>query len=363
VADDDAFKVKTQDIWFMTEEELASTKDYEKYEDVLRLHCTPAPTSSDALVEEGYRAMEPWAGIMTHMPGSFKDRSKDKYFEFWAKTQDRGKLHIDFGVIGEDLAINGGMPNGVENSEDSTRLYERKEELDIGLDKLSDSLEFLLVPDMLTGQFDTLAFNDQRLNPDNAADRTKDPGRDNWKEYRNGSATDIERRRFTNGLDGDGNRTLNSEDINLDGTWVSSRNERYYRAVIDFGEIIDSALGDTTAYNFVGDSVAARNFLVKESNSAHKGWMLFRIPLHDNPRLQASANAQGVMPSLLDIQGVRLYWADFDSTRYEAEHRLALTSMQFVGNQWQEVPMATTGPDSGVYKIEVSTVNRDDDTL
>ncbi|MBD3239660.1 MAG: cell surface protein SprA, partial [Chitinivibrionales bacterium] len=326
----------------------AGMSDQEKNtrEHILRLHCTPAP--ADSALRRNF--VKPWAGIMTNIPGSFADRSEDKYLELYVRNQGGGVLHIDFGVIGEDLCRSGGPPNGDPDTEDSTLLYEPNAATDLGLDMLADESEFYLIPDLDSLKWDTLRYGNASLL------RPEDPAGDNWKKY---STDKLDNREWVNGLQGNGG-VPDAEDINLDTRTVSTSKERYFRATVDFEAL--SALMER--YNWDVSSVPrdslARHYVAQDGNVlASSKWVKLRIPLADSTI--ESVSAGGTAPSLGKIEAVRLFWTDFDSSKYHTEQQMLFTGIQFVGNQWQELPTLTADSSEGEIKIEASAVNNKDD--
>ncbi|MBD3391965.1 MAG: hypothetical protein GF418_07845, partial [Chitinivibrionales bacterium] len=164
--------------------ELQDTTDLleNRYARTLRLVCRPAPPDSllgpgGQPIQQGYR--QPWAGIMTHLPGTLSDREEDRYLELWIKNTGGGELHIDMGDISEDLPLQGGPPNNAPNFENpSLDPIERDPTLDRGLDTLVDTAEYYLVPNATASDWDTLYYGDPALGP-----FTLDPSRDNFARY------------------------------------------------------------------------------------------------------------------------------------------------------------------------------------
>jgi len=339
------YRVERNSIWLPDPDERV-TSSQERFARVLRFHTTPAP--SGAL---GGQYVNPWAGIMTFVPASFKNREKDKYFEFVAKNIGGGRLYIDMGVISEDIAIGGAPPDNQTNTEDSTYIYDYRRELDLGLDKLPDASESYRVPDLAAGRFvdlDTSLYPYSQTDPNHLLDRG-DPGRDNWREY---TTQKLDNFRFVNGLQGD--QRLTSEDINLDNSNVNIYMERFFRFVIDFDSL-----------RIIGYDPAGRQhtwFLDTSANlSDTGGFHRFRIPLQSGARVD-TVKSGAINPSWRDIQAIRLWWSDFDPADRSREKQLLLSQIQFVANQWLEIPRA--GADStqpAQVKIEASVINTEED--
>ncbi len=342
--DNDPYTVRREDVFDttgMTEDERGTR------EHVLRLHCVPAP--ADTALQRNY--VEPWAGIMTNVPGSFADRSEDKYLELLVNNEGGGQLHIDFGVIAEDLSLQGGAPNGSEDTEDSTRIYEPNAAFDLGLDRLDDADEYYLVPDLESLTWDTLRHGDSLLLD------SLDPSGDNWKKY---TTKQLQNRAWTNGLQGNGG-TPNSEDINLDTRMVRTEQERYFRFTVDLSALNDMMAGYGWDVSDVPRDSLAKYSIAGDANvRPGKKWVKLRIPLQDTS-VQLIPNASGTMPSLKQVESVRFFWTDFDSSVYRSLNKLVLTGIQFVGNQWQVLRTMDEDSVLSEAKIEASAVNNKED--
>jgi hypothetical protein len=294
---------------------------------------------------------------MTSVPASFADRQEDKYLELWARDSGGGRLTVDFGVLSEDLSLDGGPPNGKENTEDTKGNNEPDARLDLGLDTLPDHDEVLRVPDTATGQWVTL--DSAALADSGYPGRAKDPALDNWAKY---DRDNLENRDRYTRLQGNGG-VLNSEDYSQDG-FVSADHERGFRAVIDFDSMHAALSRHNGDVEQLSDSEAARLFVQKGTNrNPRTGWYLFRVPIHaDSTLLKTVQAARAPAPTLREIKTVRLVWSGWkeDST-LAAEKQLLLTDIQFVGNQWQEVPRRSA--DSTLpAKIQALSINNIDDT-
>jgi cell surface protein SprA len=313
----------------------------------LRLVCRPVP--QDTLFDaQGLplknRYVNPWAGIMTYFPGSLSDRDQDRYLEVWMKIPaklERGRVHFDFGDISEDLALNGGPPNGAMNYE-SVDINKTDTSLDRGLDTLADEDEFYVVPDTEAMAWDT-------LDSSNLGQFVSDPSRDNWarydddEKYRNNKA-------MVNGTEND--LYLTTEDINRNG-W--SDKEKIFRATIDM-----------SVFNTYGNNPPPEEcpYFDPNSNAAAPDtqgnvWRRFRIPLRENK--EASPHFDTITPSASDS----VKWSDIkfmriwiDSMGNAAEGfpdsvTIEFAAIDFVGNQWQPRPTGDTiKMDAGVLNTE-----------
>jgi len=326
--EDHQYRVKIRDIKDLAT--TVATTNADDYESVLRLHCVPSPAPS-----YNHRYYNTWAGIM--VPVNLKDKTEEQYFEFIVSAsggfQGKGKLLIQMGTMREDISVNGGPPNKVEDTEDPTLINNPDKvdsKRDNGLDTIGvDSLEYYLIPG-LKQQWDTLHYG----NPLLGADR-EDPGRDNFKKYYDKDG-DINNRRYSNRRQGDSK--LTSEDINYDYIVYTHKNESYFQYTID--------LSDGNA------PIIDKNANVKYEN----GWRKYRIPLKEVIKDYNIRDSLG-NPSWKNIEMVRLIWTGFDSSALNVEHQLVFSDMQFVGSQW--LPMY----DTIGTKIEASAINNREDNF
>jgi len=328
VEEDKTHMVRKTNVWVNdNEKRQAGEIDYQY---MLRLHCTPAPD----FAPERYK--NTWAGIMYPLSSSFADKTKERYFEFLFKDlserglEGKGKLLIQFGEMREDVSLDGGPPNGMENREDTSAIWTDRidSKLDLGWDRLHDTLEYYLVPNIDGTGWDTLKYGDPRLGPDSL-----DPAKDNYKDY---DRDLLQNYRYACRTQGD-NR-LTGEDINYDGVVQTRIKERYFQYEID--------LGDTDLHDAILDKDAR---LVPGS-----GWKKFRIPLKEVIPGYEHIRTEKNNPSWTRITMVRIIWTGFDPQNLTREHQLALAEMQFVGNQW-------SAQDSVVSKIEATSINNDED--
>ncbi len=346
-------RTKREEIWELTEED---EENNNLYISTLRLINRPLPTDSSLLANvtdaSGKILINPWTGIMTSLPPSFKDRRKDRYLEFYVKNKSKsGVLYIDMGVLSEDLALHGGPPNDSSNYERMNKLEGEKDtKYDLGLDKLPDTLEYYVYPNLTSDSlfWDTLWYGDERLGGENleTADFIKDPSRDNWRRY-NTEEKNFKNKQYVNGTQND--NYLTSEDINNDGF---KNIERYFRVKIDLRDFKNSMFLDTVKTRSIydnGDSTTAGQIEKKS------GWMYIRIPLNAvNDTIYEKVNN----PNWKNIEFVRFLWKDLGShNKMKAVDSLEFAEIKFTGNQWLQVP---TG-DSARVKIDVSVLNTIDD--
>jgi hypothetical protein len=203
--------------------------------------------------------------------------------------------------------------------------------LDVGWDhKRFDSSEVRVIPGSIPKSWDTLRYRDPLLGPDSL-----DPGKDNWRNYVNeveGNPSDY---RYACRKQGD--RKVNSEDINYDGSAQTGIVEQYFQFSIDLSDSA-SPLIDTT---------------VKYANP--KAWRKYRIPLHEVVKGYERMLDTIGEPDWAKITTVRLIWTDFPETELSKEKQLILYGMEFAGNQWMEIV------DSSRVKIRSSVVGTRED--
>ena len=270
--------------------------------------------------------VEPWAGISHGFSSGLMNRSEDRYFEFWIRTGNaRGTLTIDFGEVGENLSLDGGVPTGRPSFESYSGTVSA--ETDLGIDGFRDDQEYWLYPRFENGRmvWDTLRYGDSRL-----GEWQSDPARDNWALY---DRDNLENRKFANGTQG--NRSVNprpdSEDIDGDGrVTMEWRDANYFRYTIDLNALRNNS------------SPFRNNSLTPFDRSS--GWIHVRIPIGDAPESQIdSLRRIGVyeefthnsrIPDWSRIRHVRMLWSgmenrgNLDSLEFEG--------IQFVGNVWRE---------------------------
>ena len=328
----------------------AAATSADKYEPVFNFTCQPAPNnqlSSDSV----HTFIHPWAGIVYPIPSSSVNRTRDKYFEFWAKG-DGGRLYIDMGNLNEDLCSSGGPPSGGLDNEDTASLGVYDSSEDKGLDLLPDAKEYYLIPNIQTHSWDTLHYDDLRLNDNHEPNRSKDPSRDNYKTYTYESSY-RNNYPFCNGTEKSGD-PLNTEDLNGDGL---IRTDNYFRRYIDF----DSVAQYRSATNTNDSLFKIRNYIVPDNISnaqADSGWHLYRIPINDSTI--AGLETVGT-PRWGQIKYIRLFWTNFENKKTRLNH-IQFARMNLVRNEWQEVPQRViTGTDTAqIIKLDVSSINSED---
>ena len=80
-----------------------------------------------------------WAGLMHPLSGGYVDQTRSRFIELWVNG-NRGELHVDLGVISEDVNGDGRLDTEDDRSDGfGNNLLEPEE--DIGLDGLRDEDE------------------------------------------------------------------------------------------------------------------------------------------------------------------------------------------------------------------------------
>jgi hypothetical protein len=330
-----------------------STTDQKYEQDMLNLEVLPAPnknpvylvpgsTSIDVIKanpladDSAHQFLHPWAGIMYPFPVSTIDRTKDKYFEFWARG-DGGRLYIDMGELSEDICFDGGTPDGRLHDEDTAHLgvYDSLE--DVGLDDLRDKDEYYQVPNLAALKWDTLRYGCDSL------PYPTDPAHDKFQTY--GDATDYRYNfPFNNGTEKDA--VLTSKDLNGDGLSTGA-NENYFRRFIDFDSL------SNPGFMAVNDS----NYMIPDNisgaNAAH-GWHLYRVPLNDT--IKGLYDHLG-SPRWDRIKHIRLLWTNFDEAHKKKLNKMQFAGMQVVRNEWQEQPAISSDSTQRIIKMESSSIN------
>ncbi|MFA6909826.1 MAG: hypothetical protein WCQ59_01720 [Candidatus Cloacimonadaceae bacterium] len=213
--------------------------------------------------------VQSWSGIMKYL-GNQLDFTQKKYIELLVKVDNYDSINrpdailtIDLGDINEDFYTEYGDQSDY-NSEDANRDGVLTLDEDLGLDGV------------LHGE--------PGHDPFDLADNSMDA---------NGDYPQI------NGSEG--NRVLDSEDIDNDG--VLDTLDRYFSYSI--------SLADTTGQN-------------------HDGWVLYRIPISDPEYYTIVNNQAGAGPTLKKISYARM-WVQCDTPV-----RVLVADASLVGNKWQD---------------------------
>lgn len=277
-----------------------------------------------------------WAGLMHPLAGGYVDQTRSRFIELWVNG-NRGELHVDLGVISEDVNDDGRLDTEDDRSDGfGNNLLEPEE--DIGLDGLRDEDE--------TG-FDAVT------NPD--------PHGDNFAfEGTQGGNVPVDQVDYSringpedNASDPDQNRRPDTEDLDYSG-FLDVQND-FFKFVVnlspDHEDTMFVAGGDRERSNWENPD----------------SWRLYRIPLDTglsgaepagpdptgpNPpegdaggrgSVDAETMAGGSstsnraydgsvgMPRFDLIETVRLW-----ITKVNEPVKMRIASINIVGNQWQE---------------------------
>ncbi len=324
IAHDDIHRVTRQSMW---QDDPDAPNRGREYVNVMRLHATPAHPEP----QYTQRFQNAYAAIMAPFHSTAMDLSKAEYLEILVKPEQRtsgkGNLILQIGQMKEDQVRMGGPPNQQADAEDPRRRGDYREELDLGLNGLPDSLEYYLMPNADQTGWDTLWYGDPLLRD------SEDPAGDNWREYSNqNTKTNY---RYVNGTQN--NFRMDSEDLLNNGEVRIFEDERYYSYTIDLDEADNPFIVDSTTIT------------LKEGS----GWRLYRIPIKDViPGVRDSVNN----PSWRNVDMVRLVWSDFGERNLTRENQLVIGKIEFVGSEW-EIEPAYLEDSTEVKKIEPSIIN------
>ncbi|UCC43334.1 MAG: cell surface protein SprA, partial [Candidatus Zixiibacteriota bacterium] len=272
-----------------------------------------------------------WAGIMRYF-GSAVDSKRAQLFEIRLRPgqNTRAKIHLDFGVINED--VNG---NGLADTEDRNGNNVVDVEGDVNEDVGLDGL-----PDVLEEGYDAVN------NPD--------PEGDNWYFQGEGKCplpncnsidwdSDEWYYEFLNGTEG--NRRDPSV-IGLPDQEALSRgfgfeqNDAYFSYVLDLGMYPDS---------------------FKVEGSEKNGWVTYRIPIRDSAAVDEFVrSADALTPAWDKIRHVRV-WFESDMTQ-DTPDTVEIADWYFVQSNWQD--SVIFGPDQVISRTAfvVAEVSDDEDS-
>jgi len=230
-----------------------------------------------------------WGGIMRWMTTGLSNQTESKFVDVWVKGQ-KGTIHIDLGLISEDIIPNGkldteekGIPNNILDEGEDT-----------GLDGIAGK--------------------------DGESDREREfellwgyPAYDDWK-YSEGS-TDYDK---TNGTEGngtgeriDGSKVPDTEDLNRDGN-LNGRNDYF-------------------TFSFtLGDNAEDSKYIAGGKDNL-SGWRLYRIPLNEFNPGDTNQN-----PDLSMIEFARLWVEGIEGENEE----ISIYQIELTGNDWKDLGIA-----------------------
>jgi hypothetical protein len=297
-----------------------------------------------------------WSGLTYPLDQVGLDLSRSQFIEIWVNDfhdehrgagiveprvrGDRVKLHIDLGVVSEDMMrAPDRKPNGILDSEDQPTPV-RDHQLtvvdggtneDTGYDGFLNAVE----RDKLSKGTLTIA--------DLTTASTEDPEGDDYRSP-NSDFKDIDPRkyRFSNGTEN--NKAIypypDTEDLNLDDQLNTQ--EDYFEYTVDLGEGASPYLVTDVRKEFSG--VASDN-----------GWRRYRIPITDSLRVQFG------VPDLTIARHVRLWIEGMqrgDSTdATERKPMVMLGGFDIVGSRWLASDLTTVQKDSLNTSLTLNSVN------
>lgn len=320
-------RVPTNQIWPNKETSAQAQNDVT---DVLVMDFNP--DSSFAIRDNsGTNPREAWGGFMRSLSSGYYDQSESKFLEMWVKGES-GQIHIDLGLISEDLqssdaekwevTIDGKIVKkgwGRLDTEDLPSATSTSG------DGLVSEAEDIGIDGWLYTHRDTLDWH---------------PGWDLWSFNPNETEIDYT---HTNGGEGnfnaEGGRYPDTEDLNN-----------------------NSALDKKNGYFTIGVDLTTNDYIAGRTqykNGGYTGWKLIRIPLTEFQKAGDITITQWEK-----IKFARVWMDDVES-----ETVLQIATLDLVGNDWQET--GETGifssydrveipADSTLIHFDVSVINTED---
>ena len=286
--------------------------------------------------------MHPWAGIMYPFPISSIDRTKDKYFEFWARGLDGGRLYVDMGEVSEDICFEGGPPDGLLHDEDTAHLGGAgavNSAEDVGLDGLPDAQEFYLYPNLeLHMSWDTLRQGQSLAAVSHWTRRMM---------ILRPTAT----RRATSTISLLSTAPKKTPCLPRKTSTATAWPPGPTR-IISGASLISTACQtpvswqETTAITWYPDSVSGA--------AAGHGWHLYRVPLNDTIVGQFTKFGS---PRWDRIKYIRLFWTNFNPAKKQTLNTIQFAGMQVVRNEWQEAPAISNDSTQRIIKMLSSSIN------
>ena len=292
-----------------------------------------------------------WGGVMRALSPGLFDQSQSKFIEVMVKGFT-GTVHIDLGVISEDV-----IPNGVLDTEDKRVGGIRNNILDPGEDV---GIDGVARPDPPYFNFPNTEFVGKHKdqvpydfwdwhNPD-TLDADEPWSYDDWfytetepLVYFRQDLTGADSSSSINGTEqnanDEGGRRPDTEDINANG--VLDRFNSYF------------------SYSFSLDSTSADTALVVGGNPS-KGWRLFRIPfIVENPEFWRGDGR----PLPTQIEFARIWVDSLDLN--QSQVRIQIAAIDLVGSDWKEVGSTQDefGPLDGLTDttVVITQINTFDD--
>ena len=279
-----------------------------------------------------------WAGLMRGFPGQGLDLTEAEYLEIWVNDFQQeqeyrvGRLHFDMGTIDEDFW---NPEQNVEDTEDPEKLGRFDElTMDTGLDGKFNTAEAV----------DTLLPNPYRTSSDPAGD-----------DLDAGLRSDSYGNSYFRANGMEGNRRLDSEDLNGDGDLDQANS--YFTFEVD---LADSAFIDMVdeVYDDTGSNPGGK-----------KAWRLYRLNLDDARIIDEGLGD----PDWSRIRYFRFWAEGMNHPNQDATNpfnRLEIASIKLVGNRWkshgiQEIATGATLPASSLgagEDLRVEVINSKDNT-
>ncbi len=257
------------------------------------------PDSSFAVRNNNTAPQESWGGIMTALSSGYSNQMEAKFLELWINGGE-GQLHIDLGLISEDLQDVG--EKWIVNINDKT-INKGHGYLDTeDLPELAFPTGSGYVDDGEDVGLDGLPYNSPEHHNQHPSweyydfDPTKSP-----VDYRHINGTE-------GNLNSEGGRYPDTEDINGDGS-LSEINAYFTKTI---------SLQDAGAY-LAGET--------QFDDGTPTGWKLIRIPLRE-----FDVQGDERLTTWEEIKYVRL-WMDGLPLGGDT---LAIAAIDIVGNEWQE---------------------------
>ncbi len=264
---------------------------------VLVLQFTPVDTIADI--------RDSWGGIQKGLSSGYFNQTESKFLEIWVKGTE-GTLHIDLGLISEDI-----IPNKKYDTEDIPRngfpnnLLDEGE--DVGIDGMSNNDPRAIATG---GDF-------WDVNGNGIRDYGEPYSDDDWS-YSTGSS-DYER---INGSEGNANdyggRKPDSEDMN--GNNALDVANAYFSYTFSLRR--DSP-----------DTIYIAGASIDKETGKDFGWRLYRIPLDaPSPTLTKVGT-----PDITRIEFIRMWVDGFENPGRRA---IAIADISLVGSEWKELGTA-----------------------
>lgn len=281
-----------------------------------------------------------WGGVMRALSPGFFDQTQSRFLEVMVRG-NVGRLHIDMGLISEDV-----IPNNRLDTEDRRVSGIRNGVLDdgedIGIDGMAKpdppELNFPIDhPDFVGKPIDEVPYDFWDVNANGVKDADEPWSYDDWFYTESSPFTYITP--GTGAISGDENnandevgRIPDTEDINGNGS-VDLANSYFEYAFSLHDDHPDAEL-------VVGGNPEA-------------GWKLYRIPLDEFIRKVGQLN-------LTQIEFVRI-WVDSITTSEPVE--ISIADLSLVGNEWKELGVTaddhqlSTGLDRESDELAISVIN------